>query len=276
MVTEAENAMGLPPGLASLCLATWPPVEPEGLLRAWSLAPAVVAPLAALLLVYLIGLRRAVVADRGRPRLFLAGWLLLAVALVSPLCRLAAVTASGHMVQHLILVLAAPAVIAAGSPWQVLGLGHGLRSEGRLAGPVPASVAYAAVIWAAHVPAVYQAALLGPGAHLLLLGLLLAASFWFWAALVAAPPLGRVLMALVAMIQTGLLGALLTLSPEPWYPVFAGGPERFGLSPLADQQLAGLIMWVPMAGAFAAVALASVGLALGRLERRSLTVASLK
>jgi cytochrome c oxidase assembly factor CtaG len=135
-----------------------------------------------------------------------------------------------------------------------------------LAGPVSASVAYAAAIWGAHVPAVYQAALLGPGAHLLLLGLLLAASVWFWVVLVAAPPLGRVLMAFIAMVHTGLLGALLTLSPEPWYPVFGGGPARFGLGALADQQLAGLIMWVPMAGAFAAVALASVGLVLGRPE----------
>jgi cytochrome c oxidase assembly factor CtaG len=281
MVTGAETAVGSPPGLASLCLATWLPVEPEGLLRAWSLAPAVVAPLAALLLVYLIGLRRALAADRGRPGLFLGGWLLLAVALVSPLCRLAAATASGHMAQHLVLALLAPALIAAACPWRVLRRGAGLpprrrvAPDGPAAGSVAASIAYAVAIWVAHVPVVYQAALLEPGAHLLLLALLLAASLLFWTTLVEVPSAGaRVAMALAAMAHTGLLGALLTLSPRPWYPVFAGSTELFGLTPTTDQQLAGLLMWVPMGGAYAVVALASVGLLLKRLERGEPPVAA--
>jgi cytochrome c oxidase assembly factor CtaG len=48
------------------------------------------------------------------------------------------------------------------------------------------------------------------------------------------------------MVQTGLLGALLALSPILWYPIFAGSVAIWGLTPLEDQQLAGLIMWVPM------------------------------
>lgn len=231
--------------LATLCLASAPPVRPETFWSAWSLAPSVLLPLlAALLLVRHSG---------GRERaLFLLGWLLLAVALVSPLCRLAAATASGHMLQHVILVALAP-------PLLVLGLPAG-RWRRHLPGPLAASILYAAAVWLSHAPPIYEATLLGPALHLGLLGLLAAAGLAFWSsALLAAPTVGHAaLMAFAAMTHTTLLGALLALSPEPWYPLFAGRTEAWGLTPLEDQQLAGLIMWVPMAGVYLLAALAGL------------------
>lgn len=227
--------------LATLCLASAPPVRPETFWSAWSLAPSVLLPLlAALLLARHSG---------GRERaLFLLGWLLLAVALVSPLCRLAAATASGHMLQHVILVALAP-------PLLVLGLPAG-RWRRHLPGPLAASILYAAAVWLSHAPPIYEATLLGPALHLALLGLLAAAGLAFWSALLAAPTVGHAaLMAFAAMTHTTLLGALLALSPEPWYPLFAGRTEAWGLTPLEDQQLAGLIMWVPMAGVYLAAGL---------------------
>jgi cytochrome c oxidase assembly factor CtaG len=68
------------------------------------------------------------------------------------------------------------------------------------------------------------------------------------------------------MIQTGGLGALLTLSPAPWYPAYAGRTLAFGLAPLEDQQLGGLVMWIPAGFAYVACGMAT---AADRLRRPS-------
>jgi putative membrane protein len=60
------------------------------------------------------------------------------------------------------------------------------------------------------------------------------------------------------MLHTSALGALLTFAPSPWY-AHTAGPRVFGLAPLEDQQLGGLIMWVPGGFAYVVVALAIVG-----------------
>ncbi len=233
--------------LTALCLASRPPVAPGTFWTSWSLAPSVVLPLAAALLLYLL-LPHRTVSARQRTS-FLAGWVLLALALVSPLCRLAATTASGHMVQHIVLVALAPPLLVLGlpaRPWRRY-----------IPGPLAASLLYSAVIWLLHAPRIYEAALLQPFLHLTLLGLLVAAGLAFWSALLTAPSAGHTgPMAFAAMGHTTLLGALLALAPAPWYPLFTGGPEAWGLSPLEDQQLAGLIMWVPMAGVYLLAALA--------------------
>jgi putative membrane protein len=228
--------------LTTLCLASRPPALPGTFWSAWSLAPAVALPLAAALILVV---RSASARERAS---FLTGWLLLALALVSPVCRLAATTASGHMVQHVILVALAP-------PLLVLGLPAG-RWQRHLPGPLAASLLYAAAIWLSHAPRIYEAALVQPGFHLVLLALLLVAGIAFWSTLLAAPTAGHAaLMAFAAMGHTTLLGALLALSPEPWYPLFAGRVESWGITALEDQQLAGLIMWVPMAGVYLLAAL---------------------
>lgn len=251
------GASGPAAALADLCLAARPATPPSAIWTDWSLAPEVVLPLAAALA---LGFRHR---EQAWPRraLFLAGWLLLAVALVSPLCRLAASSASAHMAQHAILVALAP-------PLLVLGLTRGRRDARSTWPGLPAvSLAYGAAIWLAHAPRVYEAALDGPAAHLLLLAVLLGSGLLFWDQVLRRARAGEAILALfLAMVHTGLLGALLTFAPRPWYPVFAGRVEAWGLSPLEDQQLAGLLMWVPMGGVYLAVALALLARVLARLE----------
>ncbi len=237
--------------LTTLCLASRPPVEPGTFWSAWSLAPQVTVPLAATLLLHFVA---HPVGARERVS-FLAGWLLLVLALVSPLCRLAATTASAHMVQHGILVALAP-------PLLVLGLPAGLWRRW-LPGPLAASLLYAAAIWLSHAPRIYEAALLQPSLHLAPLALLLAAGLAFWSGLRAAPSGGHTaLMAFAAMGHTTLLGALLALSPDPWYPLFTDRVETWGITTLEDQQLAGMIMWVPMAGVYLVAALVGLSMML--------------
>jgi cytochrome c oxidase assembly factor CtaG len=206
---------------------------------------------------------------RGRQRaaVFAAGMLLLLLALVSPLCRLAAATASAHMVQHVILVALAPLFLAIGAPSRFL------ASAARgAAGVFASAVLHGAVIWAWHVPALYEAALLSIPVHLVMYLSLVAAGALFWSAILSAFASRAeragvaVLVLLVTFVHTGLLGALLSFSPAPWYAIMAPGAVASGFSPLADQQLAGLIMWVPMGAIYLVAALVLAGKALKGLE----------
>ncbi|MDF2096940.1 cytochrome c oxidase assembly protein [Aquibaculum arenosum] len=225
-----------PSELFELCLASLPPVVPGTLWRAWVLAPETLVPLLALLaLPWLPGLRARV--GGGERWSWLLGCLLLAVSLVSPLCRLSATLASMHMVQHLLVILLAPAAMA-----PLL-----LRMRLPLPRPALTTLLFGGLIWLAHAPPIYQAALLSPTLHLLLLAASLGLALLFWCTALAAEPLRGMGMVFATMLHSGLLGALLTFSPRLWYPVFGSGPLAWGLTPLADQQLAGLIMWVPMA-----------------------------
>lgn len=256
--------------LFSLCLAGNPPTTPETLWRSWSLAPQVVLPLLLALALYGRGL--LVLRARGKApphRQVLcaaAGWLVLVTALVSPLCRLAAMLVSAHMVQHMLLVAVAPPLLILAAPLPViraaLPLGwHSMLSIvsaqiaagwRRFGGPLAAAAAYGAAIWLWHVPILYQAVLLDPLLHTLAYAALIGVSLLYWAGVVAA---GRdsanghgaaILSLLATLMHTGLLGALLTFARVPWYPLLTSGAGLWGLSPLADQQLAGLVMWMPM------------------------------
>jgi putative membrane protein len=281
--------------ILSLCLATQPAVTPDGVWSAWSLAPQVVLPLSGASLLYAHGwcAGRVTAEDRDpqdtRAWFFLAGMLALAVAVVSPLCRLAAELAWAHMVQHVLLVAVAPPLILLGCPLDVVtrnlpGLLQGAKWLRRhfpqsVVSLICSTVLYGVTIWFWHIPASYQGALLSEAVHLVLYATLLGASFWFWNAVLhgirtGGGQLGAGIAALfVSLLQTGLLAVLLTLSPRPWYPLMSQNSAAWGHSPLEDQQLAGLIMWVPMSfiylGAALALAARWIGGTQGAAERKA-------
>lgn len=212
--------------LMALCLAGNRLALPQDWWQAFSLAPATLVPLLALLAWLLASHRRAVA---------LAGWGLLVLALLSPLCRLAATLAAAHMAQLMVL-LVGMALLALGTP-----------ARHRMPGPGPAALVHGALLWLWHFPPVYAAALQSPWWHVLAMALLLASAWWFWRAVLLAPASqrGAACLALLAtMAHTGLLGALLTFASQPLYPVQEAGARAWGLEPLQDQQLAGLLMWV--------------------------------
>lgn len=256
--------------LFSLCLTGNPPTTPETLWRSWSLALQVVLPLLLTVALYGRGLLALRAAGEGPPRRQVvyaaAGWLVLAAALVSPLCRLAATLVSAHMVQHMLLVAVAPPLLVLAAPlpviraalpqgWQSLLGALSARIAGswrRLGGPLAAGAAYGAAIWLWHLPILYQAVLLDPLLHIFAYAALIGVSLLYWAGVVtagrdSANGYGAAILSLLAtLMHTGLLGALLTFARVPWYPLLSGGAGYWGLSPLADQQLAGLVMWMPM------------------------------
>ena len=294
-----EAAAATLPGdlsLLSLCLASRPPTGPGDLWTSWSLAPEVVLPLLLAVGLYgqgLMALRRRAGSAAVRPWrtvCFAAGWLALVVALVSPLCRMAATLASVHMIQHVILVAIAPPLLVLAKPTATIAYGLPQRwrevlarwTEGRPVGSTRrwlstttiAGFLYGAAIWLWHAPLLYQAALLSEALHLLMYAVLIGAGLLFWRSLIAAawqePDRhgGALLSALATTIHTGLLGALLTFAPTPWYPLLAARTVVWGLTPLEDQQLAGLIMWVPMGSIYLVSSIGLMAVWLNAMARK--------
>jgi putative membrane protein len=196
---------------------------------------------------------------------FGGGWLVLAVALLSPLDEAAAICFSAHMVQHeLLMVLAAPMLVLGrplgtwtwGLPaaWRraLPGLTHAAAMRVAWRGitrPLHAWLLHFAALWLWHVPALFQAALLHPGLHALQhASFLFSALLFWWAVLgdgVARERGAAVAYLFTTMLHTSALGALFAVSGRLWYPLYELAGMRYGLSPLEDQQLGGLIMWVP-------------------------------
>jgi putative membrane protein len=201
---------------------------------------------------------------------FAAGWVILALALLGPLDAWAGRSFAAHMTQHELLMLVAAPLLVRGRPlaaWSWT-LGERLRATTHrwltrsawrhvwrtFTRPLGATALQLAVLFAWHVPAWFDRAATHAGVHALQHASFLAAALCFWWAVRASASSRRatsgvaIACLFVTMLATGALGALLTFAPIPWYRAYAdGGP--WGLSALEDQQLGGLLMWVP--GGFA-------------------------
>lgn len=229
---------------------------------------------------YLSGRRVLTTHPAWRTAAFLSGLAVLAAALV-PLDHAGEQRFAAHMVQHVLLLLVAAPLLAAGASGLplLLALPHPLRR--RVTGlrgtrtvrrlrtlltlPVLVWVGHAAVVWGWHLPAVYDAALRVPALHAVEHACYLAAGWAFWAPVAGASRarlrgLPAVLYVALAALPMAALGAVLTLAPVPLYPAQAST----GVPALADQQLAGIVMWVPGDVAYLFVAAALLLAALGR------------
>jgi putative membrane protein len=189
----------------------------------WNLDP--------VLLVALAGLGLAV----GRRPGGLAAVAVLAVAFVSPLCALSASLFSARVVHHLLLIAAAAPFLAIALP------------AGRPLRPAAPFVLATATLWFWHLPAAYDFALGNMGIYWVMQASLLGTSVVFWRSVLhPGQAIGTALLGVFgAYLQMALLGALLTFAPSQLYAIHAFAPFNWGMTPLADQQLGGLIMWVP-------------------------------
>ncbi len=196
-------------------------------------------------------------------------------ALVSPLDTLAAVSFAAHMTQHMILILiAAPLFVLSGFPVALLWalprrwaheIAHQLRTLSSLwrwiTQPLIAWVIFTAILWLWHVPRFYEVALQNNTIHFGEHLCFFAAAALFWWVLIR--PSGRnqvqyglnVLYLFTTALQSGALGALMTFASRPWYSTYAASND-LGLTALGDQQLAGLIMWLPGGVLFVLIAAA--------------------
>jgi cytochrome c oxidase assembly factor CtaG len=262
------------------------PVAPQELWRQWSLDPLVLVPLVAASVLYGLGYWR-LTARLSRPptalrahhaAAFAAGIVLMVLALLSPLEALTGTLLSAHMVQHVIIVTAAPLLLVLGRPeipwlWSLpagwrraLARGSGWRAALALgivlSRPVPAAILHAFVLWIWHAPALFDAALERDWLHWLEHLCFFGTALLFWRGIVRASrqretAAASVAACLLTVVQGGFLGALLTFAGRPLFTADAAAMQEWGLTPLDDQQLAGVIMWVPMGAVYMIAGLAA-------------------
>ncbi|MGW0435627.1 cytochrome c oxidase assembly protein [Micromonospora sp. NPDC003197] len=251
--------------------------------------------------VHELWLRRGVgmVVPAWRVAAFVVGVAALGATQTGPLHTVAERSFAGHMAQHMVLLLVVGPLLAAGAAglpfalagprwlrrrwarWRVGAIGRWLRRPIVLA--TVAGTTQSLVLWLWHLPAPYRAVLRDDALHAVQHTTFVAAAWLLWSTVLGAPrhrlpgPVGMLLLFLT-MLPAAALAAALTFAPEPLYS--AGSQMTAGtqttaetlgtvsVDALADQQLGGLVMWIPMD---VAVLVAAVTLALrwfGRLDRR--------
>jgi putative membrane protein len=246
-------------------------LAPHDLWRAWNVDVGLLLGLGLAGWAYLRGRRQG---DVWRARCFAGALAVIAVALVSPLDALSGVLASAHMVQHVLLLLVAAPLLALATPGTTLlrGLPPALRqATGRwhrrarlhlrvARNPAAAWAVHVATIWFWHAAVPYDAALDNHVVHIVEHASYLVTGLWFWQIVLGARGavsngLGILLVFTMAM-QSVFLSALLTFASGPWYSGYAATTQAWDLTPLADQQLAGVIMWIPAGLVYLGAALA--------------------
>jgi cytochrome c oxidase assembly factor CtaG len=241
----------------------------------WEIEPGLLLVLAAVGAVYARGWRtyhRRVPGRFPDRRLgaFLAGLVSLWLAAASPADTLADRLLSAHMVQHILLLTVAPPLLLSGYP--LLPIIRGLPTAVRraivrplarqrwlryvahgLTHPAVALIVSSVILWTWHAPALYDLALRTPWVHIAEHALFFGGGLLFWWPVVqpwpsrGQWPRGAIIPYLLAAdVQNTVLAAILTFSDRVLYPWYVLAPRVGGMTPLEDQMLAGVLMWVPM------------------------------
>lgn len=217
------------------------PPLPDDLWGRWNFDPWLIGTM--LLVTAYCFVRTSMPGERWQ---FACGKSVLCLVFVSPLCALTVSLFSARVVHHVLLVAVAAPLLASVLPLARVKLASLLT---------PLVLLHTVIFWLWHAPDAYSMALASAPVYWLMQVTLLGSAVILWAAILATTP-GRAIGALLFLtIQMGLLGALLVFSTRPLYPPHFTTTAAFGFEPLADQQLAGLIMWVPASLPYVAVGL---------------------
>lgn len=209
-----------------------PPPTPSQVWTSWNLDPVLlgVMGLAAAAYMWRAG------ATPAQRRAFFAAQVVLLAAFISPLCALSVALFSARIAHHMLMVAVAAPLLAYALP-------RGLPGRWLTA----AVLLHMILLWLWHAPLAYGWAVDGVASYWLMEATLLASATAFWSAAFSrrsdAPSV--ILVLILTMAQMGLLAALITFAQQPLFSAHLTTTQVFGLTPLEDQQLAGLIMWAP-------------------------------
>src|SRR5207245_22419 len=225
--------------------------------------------------------------------LFFAGPGAILVPLGPPIEPPAAQSFAFHMVQHMLLTVAAAPLLLLGAPVRPLLRGLPTAIRGRVVrplarwaavralvhavrNPLVAGGLYVGGLYAWHLPALYDAAVANPLVHLAEHTWFLASALVFWSVLIDPVPFRATLgyaarlpyLLVAGAAQNTVLGGLLSFSTRLLYGAYARTPERFGLDPVTDQRIGGAVMWV--IGDFVFLAAASISFFLWLAEEEEM------
>lgn len=232
------------------------PPAPGDLWSRWNADPWLLALSAATLGSYLLISRSAPAARRW---MFVAGWLVTVLALVSPLCALSVALFSARAGQHVVLIFVAAPLIA---------FAAGTGSRTRPGSPVAAAAVFSALLWLWHTPGAYAATFRSDAIYWVMHLSLFGSAIWFWLTCRATRGgAGAMPALLLAASQMTLLGGLLTFAGRALFAPHLATAWSWGLTPLSDQQLGGLLMWAPGGALFLVLTVLSCNAWLRQLER---------
>jgi cytochrome c oxidase assembly factor CtaG len=242
-------------------------------MTSWSADPALIWVAGVAVLYWLGGRKPSQAAERWRVTSFAAGLAVLVVALASPIHELAGQLLWVHMVQHVLVLLAAPPLLALARPWNriwhglpldlrrqlaaaVLRGGPGARHRRfarAIGSPLASLLLFNVTLLAWHLPFAYEATLHSPLAHAVEHAMFFGAGLLFWTRVIDSPPwrspltvLGRASYTGIALVVTWVFAVFLAIAPDPLYATYAAEAVRPGaISALADQRIAAGVMWVP-------------------------------
>jgi putative membrane protein len=210
-----------------------PPAVPDELWTRWNFEPGLLIGLIAVALIGAFLLRSA---TRARQMAFVGAWLISAILFVSPLCALTVSLFSARVGHHVLLTMVVAPLLALALPAQ----------WGRWMGLLSSLVLSTVALWLWHSPDIYASAFTHPALYWAMQLSLVGLFAWLWLGLFhSASPMAAGLTALTSAVAMGMLGALLVFASQPLYVPHFATTTPFGLSPADDQQLGGLIMWVP-------------------------------
>ena len=256
----------------------------HGIWGRWNMDALTIVSLAMLSILYTAGLVRlwgragaSHGVSRGQPLAFAAAIVTLVIALLSPLDPASDELQSAHMIQHMLIMMVAAPLFILGAPALVMlwALPRANRQRvgqwlGRLGAwrppwyllwqPVLLCALFALALWVWHLPALYEAALRSRPVHEVQHVSFFVVSALFWRVLL--DPLSRlrmnvgagVLYLFATSLHATFLGVFMALSPRVWYADYVPRTAAWNLTPLEDQQLAGLIMWMPACMLYALIA----------------------
>ncbi len=229
----------------------------------WNLDPILITCLAVLIGGHLWLIRSGA---PWRMNAALAGWTVITLALISPLCNLSVALFTARVGQHMIIALIGAPLVALGLP----------RRKAAVSELWLATAVFGLMLWLWHAPVPYEATFASWAVYWMMHVTLFASALWLWSALFSTH--GKIWPALGASFLTtmhmSLLGALLTFSPHPLFAVHFLTTAAWDLSPLEDQQIGGLIMWIPAGVLLMTYALVAFGRELAQLDRRRATLAA--
>ena len=245
------------------------PTEPLAILAAWHADPLVIVPLLLAGWGYLELMRSvnrrhpANPWPRRRAAFWIGGLVAIFLALQSPIDALSEQLLTVHMVQHALLTLVGPPLLAASSIGTLLLRASSPQVRNRyllpimhgplavLVHPIVGWVAFAAVMWGSHMSGLYNRALTDPTVHMFEHVLYLVAACLFWWPIFSPDPMrwrlhpgARLALVFGQLPSMSFLAVVLVTAPVVLYPAYIGRAELFGIDAIVDQQAAGALMWV--------------------------------
>lgn len=232
----------------------------------WNLDPALVGALLAIGLLYALDARRSS-ASRRQVFAFWIGWAVLTLALISPLCNLSVALFSARIAQHMLIVLVAmPLLVIGGADLMVQrAAGVGVRQpNARFA--AAAVIAFSAALWVWHLPRSYDATFHSDGVYWTMHITMAATALALWHVILRGGLTAALVASVATAVQMSGLGAILTLAPRALYEAHMTTTWPWGMSPLEDQALGGIIMWVPGGLILTLIVLAGLSVHLHKLD----------